>query len=149
LEIAGKNRNELKDMLCDFLKIGKVYVEMDPRQILYSQCCIKPNFSSHKRSEEGKSVKDTITSLVNGEISPKDIPHIRVWTKTNGKKYSLDNRRLYAFKKAINSGAAIDTITVEDANKRPNLKRELDWKMKNFPSKDWSKIEVKKDCNKK
>ncbi|GBC04674.1 hypothetical protein RclHR1_05800001 [Rhizophagus clarus] len=135
-------------MLCDFLEI-KAFIEVDPRDILYSQCCIKPNFRPHKRGEEGKIVEDTIKSLVNGKISPEEIPRIRVWTYPNGKKHSLDNRRLYAFKEAINQGAEIDTIIVENANKRPNLRSELDWKMKHYPSKDWSKIEIKRNCEKK
>ncbi|CAB5356525.1 unnamed protein product [Rhizophagus irregularis] len=79
----------------------------------------------------------------------KRIKPIRVWTCSNGKKHSLDNRRLYAFKEAIKLGAAIDTVTVEDANKRKNLLKELKWKMKHYPSKDWSTIEIKENCNKK
>lgn len=148
LKITGKKKDELKDMLYDFLEI-KAFVEVDPRQILYSQCCIKPNFSPNKKGVEDKRVEGTITSLVNGGTLPTEIPPIRVWTCSNGKKHSLDNRRLYAFKEAIKRGAAIDTVTVEDANKRKNLKKELEWKMKNYPSKDWSTIEIKENCNKK
>ncbi|PKK67945.1 hypothetical protein RhiirC2_867549 [Rhizophagus irregularis] len=148
LKISGKKRDELKNMLCDFLELTS-FVEVDPRQILYSQCCIKPNFTPKKKGEEGRRVEDTITSLVNGRTSPKEIKPIRVWTCSNGKKHSLDNRRLYAFKEAIKLGAAIDTVTVEDANKRKNLLKELKWKMKHYPSKDWSTIEIKENCNKK
>lgn len=44
-------------------------------------------------------VDDKIKGLKDGSIEPRDVEPIRVF-KQDGKIYSLDNRRLYAFKQA-------------------------------------------------
>jgi hypothetical protein len=62
------------------------------------------------------------TGLKNGTINKNDIPPIRVFRHTDGNIYSLDNRRLYAFKKA-----GIDPPQVwapEDL-----VKEQIKWKM--------------------
>ncbi|RIA88172.1 hypothetical protein C1645_826769 [Glomus cerebriforme] len=143
LKLSG-DKHTLQKSLCDFfgIKPPKIeYLEVDPRQIFYSQCCIKPHFTSRKNGENAKLVEETIEELVSGEVSPENIKRIRVVTR-NEKMHSLDNRRLYSFKKAIERGASFSTITVE---KSPNV-RELRWKMNHYRSNDWSVVTVKDDC---
>jgi len=115
------------------------YIEVDPRRILYSQCCIRPKF------RDGKFVENTIRQLVNGEISPTDIETIRVCTLPNGKTHSLDNRRLYTFKEAIRRGSNYKTVIVIKTS-NPRHLESLKWKMTHPPSENWSVVKVKKDC---
>ncbi|GBB98725.1 hypothetical protein RclHR1_03300005 [Rhizophagus clarus] len=110
--------------------------QVDPRQVLYSQCCVKPFF------KDGKTVEDTITGLVNGTLSPEDIPLMRVCILPDGTMHSLDNRRLYAFREAIYRGSTFRTVTVEMSNNLNSLR----WKMKNSSSENWSQVVVKYDC---
>ena len=65
----------------------------NPQKIRYTQDSISKNF------HDGRSVDDMISGLMNGSISPDDVKAIRVFEE-NGKLYSIDNRRLYAFKQA-------------------------------------------------
>lgn len=65
----------------------------NPQKIRYTQDSISKNF------RDGSSVDDMISGLKNGSITPDDVPSIQVFKK-NGVLYSLDNRRLYAFKQA-------------------------------------------------
>ncbi|CAB4374231.1 unnamed protein product [Rhizophagus irregularis] len=111
-------------------------LQVDPRQLLYSQCCVKPFF------KDGKTVENTITGLVNGTLSPENIPIMRVCILPDGTMHSLDNRRLYAFKEAINRGSTFRTVTVERSSNLNSLK----WKMNNSSSENWSQVVVKFDC---
>ncbi|MFJ5780226.1 RHS repeat-associated core domain-containing protein [Streptomyces sp. NPDC093094] len=67
--------------------------KMNPERIRYTQDSIKGSY------KDGQSVDDTIRQLKNGETTAADIPPIRVFERY-GKIYSLDNRRLYAFRQA-------------------------------------------------
>jgi len=115
------------------------YIEVDPHQVLYSQCCIKPTF------KDGKLVESTIKKLVNGKLSPKGIKTIRVCTLPSGKMHSLDNRRLYVFKEAIKRGCTFRTVPVIRSKKSNDL-HSLKWKMSHSPSEDWSVVTIKTDC---
>jgi len=68
---------------------------IDPKQVRFTQDSIAGNF---KEKDKG-SVYDLIDALKSGKVKPEDIPPIRVFEK-DGKIYSLDNRRLYAFQQA-------------------------------------------------
>ncbi|WP_169729095.1 toxin TcdB middle/N-terminal domain-containing protein [Methanolobus tindarius] len=81
LETAAKNAG----------KRGKI----DPQKVRYTQDDIGRYF---KNREEG-TVYELIEGLKNGNIDPSDIPPIRIY-EMDGKIYSIDNRRLYAFKEA-------------------------------------------------
>ena len=72
-------------------------VRMDPHDIRYTQNSIKNTFSNGKY--KGKRVDDLVDALKAGSVTPDDVPAIRIF-KRGDKVYSLDNRRLYAFKKA-------------------------------------------------
>lgn len=63
------------------------------KDIKYTQDSISSKFS------DGTTIEETINGLKNGTINPKSIPEIRIFEK-NGQIFSLDNRRLYAFKEA-------------------------------------------------
>lgn len=65
----------------------------DPAKIRYSQDSIRTTF------RDGRTVKELTEGLKSGKIKPEDIPPIRL-VKKDGKWYSLDNRRLKAFKDA-------------------------------------------------
>ncbi|GAE90969.1 hypothetical protein JCM21531_4637 [Acetivibrio straminisolvens JCM 21531] len=63
------------------------------KDIRFTQDSISATF------KDGSSVDDLINGLKSGKISPNDVPAIRIFEK-DGVIYSLDNRRLYAFKEA-------------------------------------------------
>jgi len=65
----------------------------NPKNIRYTQDSINGKF------KDKSSILKLINGLKNGSISPDSIPPIRVYVK-NGKIYSVDNRRLFAFKEA-------------------------------------------------
>ena len=69
-------------------------VRMDPQDIRYTQNSISSRFGDERL------VDDMIKGLKNGSITPDDVPAIRIFKGDDGYVYSLDNRRLYAFKKA-------------------------------------------------
>jgi len=63
-----------------------VLQEIDPIDIRYTQDSIKAEF------QNGKTIKETLKSLIKGEISPRDIkPPIRVFTD-KATIFSVDNR---------------------------------------------------------
>ncbi|WP_316763687.1 RHS repeat-associated core domain-containing protein [Streptomyces herbicida] len=67
--------------------------KMNPAKIRYTQDSIKGSY------KDGRSLDETIAELQSGEKSADDIQPIRVFER-DGNIYSLDNRRLYAFKQA-------------------------------------------------
>lgn len=66
---------------------------MKTSEIRFSQDSIKGYFQNKGRCN------DVADRLVQGNLSPKKIPRIKVCEK-DGKYYSLDNRRLYVFRVA-------------------------------------------------
>lgn len=70
---------------------------LHPRQIRYTQDSISDKWGDYT-PHKGESIASTLNNLRRGLIDVSDIPSIRV-TYHNGKWYSLDNRRLYLFKK--------------------------------------------------
>jgi filamentous hemagglutinin len=48
---------------------------------------------------DGTSINDLVEGLRSGRIRPHDVPAIRIFER-NGKLYTLDNRRLEAFRRA-------------------------------------------------
>ena len=66
---------------------------INPRLIRFSQDGRSLSF------KDGGSVDDLVNGLLDGTVSPGDIPPIRIVVK-DGQVYTLDNRRLYAFQQA-------------------------------------------------
>jgi hypothetical protein len=66
---------------------------IDPARVLYSQDSISAWF------QDDTSIDDLAESLAKGWVAASDIPTIRI-VERSGKLVTLDNRRLYAFKKA-------------------------------------------------
>ena len=66
---------------------------LDPSSVKFTQNSIGVNFGN------GSSVNDLITGLRNGSIDPNSLPPIRTF-EVNGQLFSLDNRRLYAYRQA-------------------------------------------------
>ena len=69
---------------------------LNPQEIHYTQNSISNKFSG---AYKGQCVDDLIDGLISGKISPMDIPAIQVF-EYQGKIYSINNRRLFAFKTA-------------------------------------------------
>ena len=112
---------EVKDFHTYYVTENDVLVhntcQLDPNDIYYTQDSIGRKFS------DGRSVDDMITGLKNGSITADDVPAIRVFEQ-DGKIFTLDNRRLYAFKQA-----GMSQINVRWVNpSAPNIVRELAWK---------------------
>ncbi|MFC0627422.1 RHS repeat-associated core domain-containing protein [Kribbella deserti] len=66
---------------------------VDPDRIRYTQDSRGANFG------DGKSVDGLVKGLRDGSVQPANVPPIRIFQK-DGQYYSLDNRRLAAFKDA-------------------------------------------------
>ncbi|MEV0642841.1 RHS repeat-associated core domain-containing protein [Streptomyces sp. NPDC050619] len=66
---------------------------ISPAAVRFSQDSISAKF------KDGRSVHDLANDLKSGHMAATDIPPIRVFQK-DGKIYTLDNRRLYAFREA-------------------------------------------------
>lgn len=73
--------------------LSSVVKLVDPKDIRFTQDSIKSTF------QDGGSVQKLVSDLKSGVTNSNDIPPIRIFEK-NGKIYSLDNRRLKAFKDA-------------------------------------------------
>ena len=82
---------------------------MDPNDIRYTQDSISKNY------KEGGTVDDMIKGLKDGSIDPSDVEPIRIF-KQDGKIYSLDNRRLYAFKQSGVSEIRVNWINPSTPN---------------------------------
>ena len=66
---------------------------LNPQDVRFSQASIKATF------QDGTSIDDLVEGLRSGRIRPHDVPAIRVFER-DGKLYTLDNRRLEAFRRA-------------------------------------------------
>jgi hypothetical protein len=66
---------------------------INPRQVRFTQASISPVFRN------GEPVVLLAEGLRTGRIRPTDVPAIRVFARA-GRLFSLDNRRLWAFREA-------------------------------------------------
>jgi hypothetical protein len=66
---------------------------IDPAAVRFSQSSIRPSFSS------GGTIEDLAEGLRNGSVDPAKLPPIRLVDR-KGVLYTLDNRRLWAFRQA-------------------------------------------------
>jgi hypothetical protein len=66
---------------------------LDPQSIRFSQASIKVTF------RDGTSIDDLAEELQSGRLPPHNVPAIRVFER-EGKLFTLDNRRLEAFRRA-------------------------------------------------
>lgn len=85
--IAGKETNGLAEQQ------GTSVQWLHPQSIRFSQASIKATF------RDGTSIEDLAEGLQSGRIRPQDIPALRLFGR-DGKLYTLDNRRLEAFRRA-------------------------------------------------
>lgn len=69
-------------------------ITLPVNEILFSQDTIKNTFKS------GENVEELISKIKNGKVNIEDIKKIRV-VEIDGKKISLDNRRLYVLKTVL------------------------------------------------
>lgn len=85
-------------------------IAVDPRRIRFQYSKIRPHFSGC-----GRSVVSTLDSIRNGELSPSDLPPIQVLVgpvdETDGRRwyFSLNNRRLWVYKRCAEEGLLGDT----------------------------------------
>jgi hypothetical protein len=66
---------------------------LPPQSIRFSQASIQATF------RDGTSITHLADGLRRGHIRPHDVPAIRIFER-DGKLYTLDNRRLEAFRRA-------------------------------------------------
>jgi len=78
-------------------------------RIHFTQNTVSTNFT------DGTSVADLTHKLANGQISPDDIPPIRV-VQHQSQFWTLDNRRLRAFKDSLTSEIPIIRVDLKDSN---------------------------------
>jgi len=80
---------------------------VDPSDINFSQPTISQNFG------KGGTIDDTIGQLRRGDITPADIPAIRV-VEWNGQLVTLDNRRLATFQAAGIKNVPVERVSLAD-----------------------------------
>jgi hypothetical protein len=80
---------------------------MNPHDIRFSQDTVSPNFS------DGGTLTDVVGQLRSGQLSANKFPTIRI-VEHNGKIYSLDNRRLSAFKAAQLEDIPVQRLELSD-----------------------------------
>lgn len=73
--------------------LGKGLIEIDPEQIYFTHSRVRPFFTGCN-----KRIEETLQEIINGVTSVKDIPLITV-IPNDGSYFSLNNRRLFLFKK--------------------------------------------------
>jgi hypothetical protein len=76
--------------------------ELDPACIFFTHSRIRATFSGCS-----KRVEETLEELVSGMIQPGDLPQITV-VVSEGKYFSLNNRRLFVLKKCKELGLLAD-----------------------------------------
>ena len=85
-------------------------IAVDPRRIRFQYSKIRPHFSGC-----GRSVVSTLDSIRNGELSPSDLPPIQVLVGPVDEEdaqrwyFSLNNRRLWVYKRCAEEGLLNDT----------------------------------------
>ena len=82
-------------------------VQMSTRQIYCIQNSVSASFT------DGKSLDNVVAQLIKGEVSPAQIPPIRV-VKWQEKWWSLDNRRLRVFKDAFIAEIPVIILNLRD-----------------------------------
>ena len=79
----------------------------DPKYIHFMQSSIKNQTGSHTVLENAEALK-------NGTLKATDLPNIKVWKDSSGKMWTLDHRRLGAFKQAGLDEIPIQWATQEE-----------------------------------
>ncbi|MGP3960719.1 polymorphic toxin-type HINT domain-containing protein [Nonomuraea sp. 3N208] len=104
--------------------------EIDPNEVRFTQDSVSRLFKS------GHSVEETRDALRNGTLSPHDLDPIRL-VERDGKRYTLDNRRLVAFQQA-----GLDSVPYRMATPA-EIRRE--WRKKFTTETDGVGIQVRGD----
>ena len=66
---------------------------LSPQSIRFSQNSVQATF------KDGRSIEEVAAGLRSGRINPNEVPPIRL-VERDGKLFTLDNRRLEAFRRA-------------------------------------------------
>jgi hypothetical protein len=78
---------------------------------IFQQCLTQPTISQNFSG--GKDIGDLIEGLRSGKIHVSDVPVIRV-VESEGRLFTLDNRRLAAFQNAKIEEIPIRRVSLED-----------------------------------
>jgi len=89
-------------------KSSELIATLDPKEISFMQQSI--SYTSQDSSGDGVyTVLDNAIQLRDGVLKPQDLPTIRVWKDEQGRIWTLDHRRLAAYRIAGN----LDSIPVQ------------------------------------
>ncbi|GKV91646.1 hypothetical protein PEC301619_36280 [Pectobacterium carotovorum subsp. carotovorum] len=91
--IAGgeSNYGYVHNPMCWVDPFGLAGCNLNPKDIHFMQSSIKNQTGAH-------TVLDNAKALSNGSLKASDLPAIKVWKDPSGKIWTLDHRRLAAFK---------------------------------------------------
>lgn len=99
------NKPLMMDLQLFSLKRGGTQAELpstlNPKDVHFMQSSIKNQTGSH-------TVLENVEALRNGTLKASDLPNIKVWKDDAGKIWTLDHRRLGAFKQA-----GLDEVPIE------------------------------------
>jgi len=87
--------------------LGLTPCSLNPKDIHYMQSSIKNQTGAH-------TVLDNATALANGTLKAADLPAIKVWRDSTGKIWTLDHRRLAAFKIADLDSVPVQWATTKE-----------------------------------
>ncbi|RNF26689.1 uncharacterized protein Tco025E_01087 [Trypanosoma conorhini] len=82
-----------------------VIAEVDPATVYFTFSRIRPTFSC------GRTIASTLDQFLRHELTPHDLPLLCVLADREGRRYSLNNRRLYLYKELRERGA-LTTVPV-------------------------------------
>ncbi|BBN13852.1 hypothetical protein MPTK1_6g06960 [Marchantia polymorpha subsp. ruderalis] len=104
-----------------------VAMEVDPDTLLFTQDSIAVRF---KKPYEKEKIDDAVISILNGAVRVSEFKRMRV-VDHEGRLWSLDNRRLWVFKKAKVRKIVVDVVPfhrnprIAEVMQNPELKMKL------------------------
>jgi hypothetical protein len=107
----------------DSRKPGNEVTWIDPSKIRFQHSRIRPTFSCC-----GRTIEDTLNEIRTGKTNPADIPPIQVLMNPSQLDwyFTLNNRRLYVFKKCLEEGLLISSNnTIPVRIRKPKSSSEL------------------------
>ena len=97
--------------------------QVDPATIYFSHAKIRKTFSGC-----GRRVEATLQEIVDGKLSPKDLPFITVMRdNSTGHLFSINNRRLWVLKRCREQGLLGPEGVVRVRVKREDARNPLRW----------------------
>ncbi|KAG6554971.1 hypothetical protein Mapa_003556 [Marchantia paleacea] len=111
-------------------------MEVDPDQLTFTQDSIAVHF---KKPREKERIDDAVISILQGTLRVSDFPRLRVVCH-EGRLWSLDNRRLWVYKKAKVRNIPVDLVPYNRLHRFAELMQNPELKMKLARNGFWPRV---------